>query len=73
MDEKEELKQELGQELLWVKYRQRMLDIIADKLLQMRELVEQAKQGSLTAGELKELNVRLNNLAAQILLYYSLF
>lgn len=66
MDEKEELKQELEQELQWVKYRQKMLDIIEEKLLQMRYLVEQAKQGNLTAGELEELNARLNGLAAQV-------
>lgn len=66
MDEKEELKKELQQELQWVQYRQKMLDIMEEKLLQMKQLTEQAKQGNLTEREVKELNSRLNNLAAQV-------
>lgn len=66
MDEREELKLKLEQELQWVQYRQKMLDIIDDKLIQMRELAEQAKQGNLAIGELESLNNRLNNLAAQV-------
>ena len=66
MDEKEELKLELVQELQWVQYRQKMLDIMEEKLLQMRQLAEQAKQGNLTAGELEELNASLKYLAAQV-------
>lgn len=66
MDEKKELKQDLGQELLWVQYRQKMLDIIEEKLLQMRELAEQSKQDNLTVGKLKKLNARLNDLGAQV-------
>lgn len=62
MDEREELKKELQ----WVKYRQKMLDIIDEKLLQMSKLAEQAKQGNLTEGELKVLNVRLSDLAVQV-------
>ena len=63
MNEREELKQELEQELLWVQYRQKMLDIIEEKLLEMKQIVEQAKQENLTARELELLNNRLNNLA----------
>jgi flagellin-like hook-associated protein FlgL len=66
MNEKEELKQELDQELEWVKYRQKMLDIMEDKLLQMRELAEQAKQGNLTAEELESINTKINNLVSQV-------
>lgn len=66
MDEKEELKKELQQELQWVKYRQKMLDIIDEKLLEMKQLAELVKQGNLTAGEVEELNARLNDLAAQV-------
>jgi len=66
LDEREELKLKLEQELQWVQYRQKMLDIIDDKLIQMRELAEQAKQGNLAIGELESLNNRLNNLAAQV-------
>ena len=44
MDEREELKQELKSELQWVKYRIRMLDIIEEKLLQMRNVAQVAKE-----------------------------
>ena len=66
MYEKEELKEKLEQELEWVQYRQKMLDIIEEKLLQMREIVEQAKEENLSSEELKVLNVKLKNLAAQV-------
>ncbi|MFT8313944.1 MAG: hypothetical protein ABF633_06760 [Clostridium sp.] len=66
MNEKEGLKQQLEKELQWVQYRQKMLDIIEDKLLQMRELAEKSKHDNLTVGELEELNARLNDLAAQV-------
>ena len=64
--EKEEVKQELKQELMWVKYRQKMLDIMEEKLLQMKQLAEQAKEKSLSTYELEELNAKLNNLAEQV-------
>ena len=66
MDEREELKQELELELQWVQYRQKMLDIMEEKLLQMREIAEQVKEGNLTTGEMVALNVKLNNLVAQV-------
>jgi coenzyme F420-reducing hydrogenase delta subunit len=62
MDEKEELKQELQ----WVQYRQKMLNIIEEKLLQMRLLSEQAKVGNLSSKELEVLNSSLKNLAEQV-------
>ena len=65
MDEREELKQELEQELQLVKYRQKMLDIMEEKLLQMRELAGKVKEENLTKGEIEALNSELNNLAAQ--------
>ena len=66
MDEKEELKQQLQQELQWVLYRQKMLDIMDEKLLEMKLLTEQAKRGNLSPEELEVLNRRLKNLAAQV-------
>lgn len=66
MDEREELKMELEQELQWVKYRQNMLDIMDDKLLKMREIAEKAKLGNLTSEELGVLADKLNNLAIQV-------
>ena len=62
MDEKEELERDLQ----WVQYRQRMLDIIEVKLLQMKQLAEQAKHGNLTSGEQEVLKASLSDLAAQV-------
>lgn len=67
MDEKEKLKKELQQELQWVQYRQKILDIMEEKLLQMKQLSEQAKQGNFTERELNELNTTLNDLAVQVI------
>jgi hypothetical protein len=66
MEEKDELIRELEQELLWVKYRQRMLDIIENKLLEMRGLAEMAMEGKLGEEELQDLNVRINDLLDQV-------
>ncbi|PRR82861.1 hypothetical protein [Clostridium vincentii] len=66
MDEREELKIQWEQELQWVKYRQNMLDIMDEKLLQMKEIAEKSKLGNLTLGELEVLNAKLNNLGAQV-------
>jgi flagellin-like hook-associated protein FlgL len=64
MNEKEEFKMET--ELQWVQYRMKMLDIIDEKLLQMKQLAEQVKQDVLTEEERVALNTRLNELAAQV-------
>ena len=63
MDEREELKQELQ----WVQYRQKMLDIIDEKLLQMKQLAHQAEAENLSPVELKALNEKLNNLEEQVM------
>ena len=66
IDEKEELRQELQEELQWVKCRQKMLDIMDEKLLQMQQLAEQAQECSLASEEREILNVRLNDLTEQV-------
>lgn len=66
MDEREEIRQELQQELQWVKYRQEMLEIIEKKLLYMKELAEQANHKSFNEREIEVLNSRLNDLVAQV-------
>lgn len=66
MDEKGELKEELEQELQSVCYRQKMLDLIEEKLLQMRKLAERGKEEKLSPSEIEEINKKLNNLAVQI-------
>jgi len=66
MDGKEEIKQKLQEELNWVKYRHNMLGIMEVKLLQMKQLAKQAKEGNLSAVEIEVLNARLNDLATQV-------
>lgn len=65
MDENDELKIKLQQELQWVKYRKKMLNIIDEKLLKMRGIAEQSKFGNYTVEELEKLNDKMNNLASQ--------
>ncbi|OCA96798.1 hypothetical protein [Clostridium beijerinckii] len=57
---------ELKQELLWMQYRQKMLGIIEDKLVEMRKVAEIAKNNKFTKEELVEMNSKLNDLAMQI-------
>lgn len=66
MTEKEELKEQLLQELEWVKYRQKMLDKIDEKLIQMREIAKGAKKGEQNHLETQSLNAKLKNLASQV-------
>lgn len=66
MNEREELEKKLKEELQWVKYRQRMLDVVEEKLTKMKNIAEQAKEKSLTESELRELNIELNNLSEQV-------
>ena len=66
MNEKEELIKVLKEELQWVMYRQKMLDMIQEKLLQMKQLVELANQDNIATKELEEINTNLNSLEAQV-------
>lgn len=66
MDEKEELKKELEQELEWVKYRTKMLDLIELKLMEMRELAERATDESLDDTERDVIQKRLKELESQV-------
>lgn len=66
MNEREELEKKLKEELQWVKCRQRMLDVIEEKLTKMKNIAEQAKEKSLTERELRELNIELNNLSEHV-------
>ncbi len=66
MNEREELNHELDKELRWVKYRQKVLDIIEEKLLQMKMMAEEAKEIKLSSEELKKLNDKLNILVSQV-------
>lgn len=57
---------ELKQELQWIQYRQKILNIIEDKLVEMRKVAEMAKNNKFTKEELVEMNIKLNDLAMQI-------
>lgn len=66
MDEKEELKKELEQELQWVQYRTKMLDLIELKLLEMRELAERATNQNLDDTEREAIQKKLKELESQV-------
>jgi len=66
MDENENQKLRLLQELQWVKYRQEMLDIIDGKLLQMREIAERVQIDNLSPEMLENLQDQINKMAIQV-------
>ncbi|WP_017211325.1 hypothetical protein [Clostridium beijerinckii] len=66
MDEREEFKQELTNELELVKYRIKMLDIMEEKLLNMEEIAERIRKEKLSLDEVNILNSKLNDLALQV-------
>ena len=66
MDENENQKLRLLQELQWVKYRQEMLDMIDGKLLQMREMAERVQKENLSPENMKELQDQINRMANQV-------
>lgn len=65
-DEKEELIHQLKAELQLVKYRMRMLDIIEEKLLQMRRMAEIAKELNFRLEEIEAINLEIHNLEEQV-------
>ncbi|ERK31593.1 hypothetical protein [Clostridium intestinale] len=66
MKENDEIKKKLEEELKWVIYRQKMLDIIEEKLLKMKELATKAKDDNITSEELKNIQMNIDKLATQI-------
>lgn len=66
VDDKEELNRQKQQEILWAKNKQKMMSIKETKMLQMREIGDQAMQSKLNPQELSKLNDRLNSLASQV-------
>jgi hypothetical protein len=66
IDKKEELHKQLQQEIKWEKEKQILLNLKEVKLLQMREIAEQGKQAVVTPQQLRNLNHRLDKLAAQV-------
>ena len=66
MDNKDELHKQLQQEMKWAKEKQILLNVKESKLLIMREIAEQGKQVGVTPLQLRNLNHRLDKLAAQV-------
>jgi hypothetical protein len=66
MDKMEELHKQLQQEIKWAQEKQKLLNLKEVKLLQMREIAEQGKQVVVTPQQLRNLNHRLDKLAAQV-------
>lgn len=66
MKENDEIKKKLEEELKWVIYRQKMLDIIEEKLLKIKELATKAKDDNITSEELKNIQMNIDKLATQI-------
>lgn len=62
MNEKEILKEELE----WVKYRIKMLDIIEKKLVEMKILAENAKNNYLSDEEKNNINYKIQLLYTEI-------
>ena len=52
--------------LFYIQYRKNMLDIIEEKLVQMREIAEKIKNQKLSKKEIEELNSKLNILKMQV-------
>lgn len=66
MNKDDEVNEYLNDELQWVIYRQKMLDIIEEKLLKMKELAIKAKDDNITSEELKNIQMNIDKLATQI-------
>ncbi|WP_279146582.1 hypothetical protein [Clostridium tyrobutyricum] len=59
-------KEQLNQELQWVKYRIHILDVIKEKLVLMRSSADKARTSNLSTVEIYELNCKINSLAIQV-------
>lgn len=56
----------LKEKLEWIKYRIEMLDKMEQKLREMKRLAQYAKDNDLDDKEIKEINVKLNELKDEI-------
>lgn len=66
MYEREKLEQELKEQLQWVQYRLKILDIMEKKLSQMRSLAERSAIEDLSANEREEIGVKIKSLESQV-------
>jgi len=59
-------KREMDQELQWVKYRIKMLDLMDIKLQRMKELAQKAEICNFDENEVMELNKQIQTLASHV-------
>lgn len=67
----QEIKEELEKELNQVNIRLEILDMIEDRLIQMKELAERVINGHLTDEEMEKLNKQVQDLKSQVSLLNS--
>ena len=56
----------LNQKLEWVKYRLAMLDQIEEKLTEMKQLAEQARDNLLSSNQIEASNEKLHKLQQEV-------
>lgn len=67
MEEKDKiLAESLKTELQWVKYRIIMLDLIEEKILQMKRISKTAKETNFGSEEIEAINTQIHDLEEQI-------
>ena len=66
MTEQEQVKKQLEEQLEKVKRRLQILDMIEEKLLQMKELAQRVIDEELTDEEIQEINKQVQNLGEQV-------
>lgn len=64
--DQQELKRFLEEQLEWCKWQDSVLEEIDNKLYEMKELAEYARDHVLTAAELNRLNEHLNQLKQEV-------
>ncbi|ABR46970.1 hypothetical protein Amet_0745 [Alkaliphilus metalliredigens QYMF] len=62
MEDQEQVKKEMEQQLEKVKYRIQMLDLIEEKLFQMRELAQRVIDEELSNEEIENINQQVKTL-----------
>jgi hypothetical protein len=66
MTEQEQVKKQLQEQLEKVKQRLQILDLIEEKLFQMKELAQRVIDEDLTDEEIQEINKQVKNLGEQV-------
>ncbi|NMA68000.1 MAG: hypothetical protein GX958_01085 [Desulfitobacterium sp.] len=66
MTEQEQVKEQLQEQLEKVKQRLQILDMIEEKLFQMKELAQRVIDEDLTDVEIQEINHEVKNLGEQV-------